>query len=126
MGANIEAVEKRITVTPKLGKGVRAPPYWSVTTSDENCVLVDMFGTREVAILGHKLSSSLPNMVIEAMYRVQNVHLFDRYYEERTATQRKTGDPDVHEMLLFSGCHGLEPSEIFDSEEGFDFRLVPA
>ncbi|KNC54495.1 uncharacterized protein AMSG_10493 [Thecamonas trahens ATCC 50062] len=132
--AMIDTVEARMTQTDTK---LKVPAHWSVTTavkgsdsssaseSEENdCDLIDVAGSVEAAVLYKKLSETLEGVTFQGIYRIQSPHLHAMYRRQLKTMTKTAADGDVDELLLFSGCHGLAPDEIYNSLDGFDFKLV--
>lgn len=58
---------------------------------------------------------------IISIHRIQNQHLWRRYYFERSHVQQKNGG-FFNEIEAFHGTRTTDPVEIYCGEEGFDMR----
>ena len=58
---------------------------------------------------------------IVSIHRIQNQHLWRRYYFERSHIQQKNGG-SFNEIEAFHGTRTTDPVEIYCGEEGFDMR----
>jgi len=67
------------------------------------------------------ISESIPLVTIQSIQRIQNQHLWRRYFLERTCLQAKCGH--MNEMELFHGSRNTSPELIYNSEQGFDMRF---
>lgn len=68
-----------------------------------------------------KLISTTVPANIASIKRIQNQHLWRRYYFERSFVASKNGG-NANEMDLFHGTRSTDPVEIYNGEEGFDMR----
>jgi len=59
---------------------------------------------------------------VKCIQRIQNQHLWRKYYNERNHVAKKNGG-FANEMELFHGSRGTPPHEIYNGEEGFDMRF---
>lgn len=68
------------------------------------------------------IRSSLPNILIISVKRIQNTWLWEKYCQHRQSMSMKN-DGDVNEMKLYHGTRQTDPENIYRGEEGFDMRF---
>ena len=72
----IEEFRERMVVTPDLADPENHP-LWSVTDSDENCVLIDLWaGSLEFRAIEARFRETMPNVTLKKAFRVQVPPLF--------------------------------------------------
>lgn len=67
------------------------------------------------------IHATLPNASISSIHRIQNQHLWRRYFMERQFVKQKNGGVS-NEIEMFHGTRNTNPEVIFRGEEGFDMR----
>ena len=118
----LRSMRSLVARTPRKRPDEWFAPFWEKTDSDEPCVMVDLWqGSLEWTMVELELKKTLPNASIARIYRVQNEHLYNKYVRELKRVRKNNGNHGF-EKLLFHGTSGTHPSEIYESEDGFDFR----
>jgi hypothetical protein len=124
--AEIEEFEATIRDTPQDLEEPSRMPFWDQTNSDENCDLIPLWpGSKEGTIIQIKMKKTLPNATIHKMFRVQNHFLHERYYQELLRVVARNGG-QANESLVWHGTRSTPPDDIYDTDEGFDFRFAQA
>ena len=98
------------------------PPYWTPQTSDVQLCPVEK-DTNEWTHIEKLMRESLADVRIETIRRIQNKHLWQKYSFFRRVIQKRMNGRDINEKELFHGTRQNDPSMIYESEKGFDFRF---
>mmetsp|Transcript_10433 Transcript_10433/g.12873 ORF Transcript_10433/g.12873 Transcript_10433/m.12873 type:complete len:459 (-) Transcript_10433:59-1435(-) len=97
---------------------IKYPMEWS--TQSQICELMEVaIGSPEFQHIQSKVGGLSSRIV--SIKRIQNQHLWRRYYLERSFIEQKNGGA-ANEMELFHGTRTTCPVEIYNGEEGFDMR----
>ena len=111
-----------MSVSDTPGDHALTPPNWEPQTSDVQLCPVTK-DSPEWTHVEELMKQSLPGVRIEAVERIQNKHLWQKYSFFRRAMQRRMNGRDINEKELFHGTRSNAPSLIYDSDKGFDFRF---
>ena len=78
-------------------------------------------GSLEFNRIRDEIYKTVPRTARISIQRIQNQHLWRRYFFERQFVAEKNGGIS-NEMDLFHGTRSTRPVEIYNGEEGFDMR----
>ena len=81
--------------------------------------------SEEWSKVSRKFHATLPQKYIVKIERIQNIWLWEKYYQHRDRMKRKN-DGKINEKLLFHGTRDTSPSSIYKDEVGFDMRFCNA
>ena len=103
------------------------PKEWELPMRGNGCQLFDVpqgssewqFVTREMA------SDGVFNKRITRIQRVQSPTIWERFRREQVQLQRRVGG-DGNVLWMKHGTSSTPPSDIYDSDGGFDFRYANA
>ena len=98
-------------------KCVQYPPTWGSTSS---IVKVKRSST-EWNDISSLFYVTMPQAALTSIDRIENKNIYDEYAHRMQKMQEK-GKP-LNEKKLFHGSHKTRPVEIYESDEGFDFRF---
>ena len=122
-----KVVLEAVKSTASIGVGFGAvsfhlPPEWDETSEDTKLVLVPI-DSEEWKEVNDIWKNSMPNSPIKKLERVQNKWLWHQYALTKERMVAKSGQDQGIEKYLFHGTRDTNPSEIYNSEKGFDFRF---
>ena len=80
------------------------------------------YGSVERSLVIGKFTTTMPNVNIVSVQRVQNQYLWEKFIHHKGMIEQKN-DGQANEKELFHGTRGNNPRQIYDSEEGFDMRF---
>lgn len=90
----------------------------------EICELFELNSDEEeYKIIEQKIKQSSSTCNIVSIKRIQNQHLWRKYYFEREIIASKNGSSFINEKQLFHGSNN-DPLSIYNGEEGFDMRYA--
>ena len=100
---------------------IEFPPEWEPQVKNLQSVSV-LPTTSEWQAVSSRFQSTMPNTTITSIQRIQNKWLWKKYALHKKMIEEKN-DGAINEMELFHGTQTNMPSDIYDSEEGFDMRF---
>ena len=100
---------------------IEIPPEWEPQV--KNLQLVSLLpSTSEWQAVSSRFQSTMPGTSIRSIQRIQNKWLWKKYAQHKKMIEEKNGGAS-NEMELFHGTRNNMPTDIYDSEEGFDMRF---
>ena len=103
------------------GTKVQIPTEWQPQSHTTELFNVTAGSVEYSHVIG-RFMSTMPNVNIVSVQRVQNLFLWDKFIHHKGMIEQKNGG-QANEMELFHGTRGNNPQLIYDSEEGFDMRF---
>ena len=100
---------------------VSYPTSWKHQT--QPCELFDVCPHSKEYETVSAILSSMPMEKLHSIQRIQNKHLWKRYFFERQFVKERNGGI-CNEMTLFYASLETHPEEIYNSGEGFDMRYA--
>ena len=97
------------------------PPEWQPQTQNLELCQVPS-GSQEWNKIVGSMKSTLPNVTVIQVIRVQNKWLWERYAQHKQRLAYKN-DGMVNERELFHGTRSNNPKLIYEGEDGFDMRF---
>lgn len=97
------------------------PRFWDEHEGDFKLVLLDS-ETDEYGVVSSHFLSSLPNMEIRRIDRIQNKILW-RKYVDRAKQMYERNNGKLSEVKLFHGTRNNKPELIFQGDASFDMRF---
>jgi O-acetyl-ADP-ribose deacetylase (regulator of RNase III) len=120
------ALQQEFNVMLTTLNKVPNPPEWTgkANNDDKKAVLVDLVpGTDEYSRVAQQFAHGNFTKPIIAIQRVQNRHLWVKFFERRRVVMRENND-NANEAYMKHGTRACPPSTIYDGTLGFDFRYA--
>ncbi len=107
------------TATLPSANYIQYPPTWVLTP---NVFKVELKrSSEEWNDIGSLFHATMPQAAVVSIDRIENKTIYDEYAHRMQKMQEK-GKP-LNEKKLFHGSHKTPPVDIYESDEGFDFRF---
>ena len=100
---------------------IDVPPFWDEDEGAFKLVLLDSHAEEYTVVASHFLSS-LPNMDILRIERVQNKVLWSKYVDCAKRMSR-VNNGKLSETTLFHGTRTNKPEKVFKGDASFDMRF---
>ena len=100
---------------------VSYPDEWESQNKDIELKLLKKH-SKEWLKVSKTFHATLPHKYIVKIERIQNKWLWEKYYQHCDRMKRKNNGV-INEKLLFHGTRKIQPSSIYQDEEGFDMRF---
>merc|ERR1712137_67133 len=112
--------KRELVVTSRV---VNIPKTWNPVQS-YTCEIIPV-GTesKEYRSILSSMRDTAPDAIIEKLYRVQNLLIWEKYCTERKRMMITSNETSIEEKLLFHGTRNTNPRDIVCSQEGLDVRL---
>ena len=104
-----------------LESNMSYPNEWEPQNKNLELKLLERH-SQEWSKVAQKFHDTLPLKYIVKIERIQNIWLWEKYYQHCDRMKRKCGG-EVNEKQLFHGTRNTPPSSIYMDEEGFDMRF---
>ena len=116
-------VQRRLISHMEAVSGIRArtPREWEPQSRTTELFNIP-YGSVERSLVLGKFTTTMPNVNIVSVQRVQNQYLWEKFIHHKGMIEQKNGG-QANEKELFHGTRGNNPRQIYDSEEGFDMRF---
>ena len=98
------------------------PPNWVHQTKDVELCSVEK-GSSEWTHIKDLMNMTLKSVKIKSIQRIQNRYLWQKYDFFRKSLINKMNGKSINEKELFHGTRSNHPSNIYESDKGFDFRF---